>query len=241
MEKAKLINFINKYHLGGLIQSVAWSTDGGVSTRFISDDNNVVGEISLTKFDAEHSNFGIYNTDLLLRLLGVLGNDINFQINSTQDKDKALSLTLDDKTTSVNFMLADLGVVPPAPKMKSLPPFELSILITKEFIDKFIKAKAALGEAENFTIAKNKKTGKYQFVIGNTNSNSNRINIDVDCTATEDIDPINFSTKYFREILASNKDLNGGTMIVSSEGLAQIDFDVDEFQIKYFLVKTADN
>ena len=44
MEKSKLLNFISKYHLGKLIQSVAWNVNGGLSTRFISDDKRVVGD-----------------------------------------------------------------------------------------------------------------------------------------------------------------------------------------------------
>jgi len=239
MEKARLINFINKYHLGGLVQSVAWNSNGSLATRFISDDKCVVGEIKLNKFNSDASNFGVYNTDLLVKLLGVLGNDVNFQINSAGDK--AFSLTLDDKSTTVNYMLADLAVIPLTPELKELPPFEMSIKITKEFIDKFIKAKGALPEIEHFTVMKNPKLGKYQIVIGYSNTNSNRISIDIECDVQEDIDPISFSAKYFREILASNKDLNGGTMLVSSEGLAKVEFDIDDYESRYFLVKLENN
>lgn len=239
MEKARLINFINKYHLGGLVQSVAWNSNGSLATRFISDDKCVVGEIKLNKFNSDASKFGVYNTDLLVKLLGVLGNDVNFQINSTGDK--VFSLTLDDKSTTVNYMLADLAVIPPTPELKELPPFELKINITKEFIDKFIKAKSALPEIEHFTVMKNQKLGKYQIVIGYSNTNSNRISLDIECDVDSDIDPISFSAKYFREILASNKDLNGGTMLVSSEGLAKVEFDIDDYESRYFLVKLENN
>jgi len=239
MEKARLINFINKYHLGGLVQSVAWNSNGSLATRFISDDKCVVGEITLEKFNSDASKFGVYNTDLLVKLLGVLGNDVNFQINKAGDK--AFSLTLDDKSTTVNYMLADLAVIPPTPELKELPNFELKVSITKEFIDKFIRAKAALPEIEHFTVMKNQKLNKYQIVLGYSNTNSNRISLDIDCIANDDIEPISFSAKYFREILASNKDLNGGTMLVSSEGLAKVEFDIDDFESRYFLVKLENN
>ena len=165
--------------------------------------------------------------------------DVNFQINSTGDK--VFSLTLDDKSTTVNYMLADLAVIPPTPELKELPPFELKINITKEFIDKFIRAKGALPEIEHFTVMKNQKLGKYQIVIGYSNTNSNRISLDIECEVSSDIDPISFSAKYFRELLASNKDLNGGTMLVSSEGLAKVEFDIDDFESRYFLVKLENN
>lgn len=239
MEKAKLINFINKYHLGGLIQSAAWNSSGSLNTRFISDDKCVVGEVELSTFGGTNSKFGVYDTERLLKFLGVLGNDVNFNLNTAQDK--AFSVTLDDNSTTVNYMLADLNVIPPAPDLKELPDFQLKITITKDFIDKFIKAKSALAEIERFTILKNKKTGKYQVVLGYSNTNSNRISLDIDCTVEDDIDPISFSAKYFREILASNKDLNGGTMSVSSDGIARIKFDIDEFLVTYYLIKVDDN
>lgn len=239
MEKSRLSNFISKYHLNGLIQSVAWNANGSLSTRFISDDKSVVGEVKMNTFSGQASNFGVYNTDLLVKLLSVLGTDVNFNVNSAQEK--AFALTIDDNSTTVNYMLADMAVIPPTPELKQLPPFQMSIKITKEFIDKFIKAKSALPEIEHFTVMKNQKLGKYQIVIGYSNTNSNRISLDIECDVQEDIDPISFSAKYFREILAANKDLNGGTMHVSSEGLAKVDFEIDGFETRYFLVKLENN
>ena len=239
MEKSRLSNFISKYHLNGLIQSVAWNANGSLSTRFISDDKSVVGEVKMNTFSGQASNFGVYNTDLLVKLLSVLGTDVNFNVNSAQEK--AFALTIDDNSTTVNYMLADMAVIPPTPELKQLPPFQMSIKITKEFIDKFIKAKSALPEIEHFTVMKNQKLGKYQIVIGYSNTNSNRISLDIECDVQEDIDPISFSAKYFREILAANKDLNGGTMHVSSEGLAKVDFEIDGFETRYLLVKLENN
>ena len=233
------MNFISKYHLNGLIQSVSWNSNGSLSTRFISDDKSVVREVTLNMFNGQKTILGVYNTDLLVKLLSVLGHEINFNVNLSGDK--AYSLTLDDNSSTVNYMLADMAVIPPAPDLKQLPNFELTIKITKEFIDKFIKAKSALPEIEHFTIAKNPKTDKYQIVLGYSNLNSNRISIDIEYEMTADIDPISFSAKYFREILASNKDLNGATLMVSSEGLAKAEFEIDGFESKYYLVKLENN
>jgi hypothetical protein len=239
MEKSRLMNFISKYHLNGLVQSVAWNSNGSLSTRFISDDKSVVGEVRMNTFNGTKSSLGVYNTDLLVKLLGVLGTDINFNVNLAQDK--AFSLTLDDNSTTVNYMLADMAVIPPTPELKQLPPFQLTIKLTKEFIDKFIRAKGALPEIEHFTLVKNQKLNKYQVVLGHSNLNSNRISLDIDCEVTEDIEPISFSAKYFREILAANKDLNGGTLSVSSEGLAKAEFEIDGFESRYFLVRLENN
>jgi hypothetical protein len=98
-----------------------------------------------------------------------------------------------------------------------------------------------LSDIEKFTVLKNEKLNKYQIVLGYSNTNSNRISIDIDCNASGDIDPISFSAKYFNGILAANKDLNGGTLKVSSQGLAKVEFDIDDFEAKYYLVKLDNN
>jgi len=238
MEKARLINFINKYYLNGLVQTVAINSNGSLSTKFITDDKCVVGEVSLHNFGSDEAEFGVNNTDLLLKLLGVLGNDVSLKINKAQGK--AYSLAFDDQSTNVNFMLADLSVIPPTPPAKGMPDFEVTIPITKEFLDRFIKAKSALQEVERFTVSYNQKTGKYNIVLGQQNRNSTRISIEVEHEGSE-IDNISFSAKYLREILATNKDMNGGTLKVSSQGLAVVEFDIDEFDAKYYLVKLDDN
>jgi hypothetical protein len=100
----------------------------------------------MNTFNGTKSKLGVYNTDLLVKLLSVLGNDINFNVNLAQDK--AFSLTLDDNSTTVNYMLADMAVIPPTPELKQLPPFQVTIKLTKEFIDKFIRAQGALPSQE---------------------------------------------------------------------------------------------
>lgn len=237
MEKAKLTNFISKYYLNGLIQSVSWNLNDSITTKFISDDKSLVGEVSMKGFNGEKLKMGVYNTDVLNKLISVLGNDINFKVNTIGDK--ALSLTIDDNSTTANFMLSDLAVIPNAPELKQLPPFQLKVKITRDFIDKFIKAKGALADVELFTVSKNQKSGEYEIVIGNSNTNSTRISLKVETEVVEDINPISFPTKYFREILAANKDCSGGTMQVSSEGLALVQFDIDGFDAKYYLVEIS--
>jgi hypothetical protein len=234
MEKTKLNSFISKYHLGGLIQTVAWNANGSLSTRFISDDKCLIGDVQLNSFKSDPIQVGISDTDQLLKLLSVLGNEIELKFNSTQNT--AFSITLDDANTSVNYMLVVLGVIPSVPTFKKEPTYELSIPLTKEFIDRFIKAKSALPEEEFFTIVLNNKLNKYQAVIGYSNVNSTRISIDLnDCVSAGSIEEITFPTKYFREVLAANKDCTAGMMRVSSQGIANIEFKNEDFYANYIL------
>ena len=52
MEKRKLTNFIEKYHLAGNANSVGLDVkDDTLSCEFITDDQNVVGRVTMQDFE----------------------------------------------------------------------------------------------------------------------------------------------------------------------------------------------
>ena len=234
MEKQQLNRFVSKYNLAGLVESVKWeSKEGSLTTSFISDDKSVLGNVSMKEFDGTDTTFGVYDTTKLTKMLAVLGNDVDFTI---QDIDgKAVSLKFKDGSTSVNYMLADLSVIPNVPDLKQLPPFNAQIKLDSNFIAKFIKAKGALADENNFTFTC--KDGKGQIVLGHSNINTNRISIDVDCTCEGDVEPISFSATYLKEILVANKEATDATLQISSQGLSHIHFEIDNYESNYFLVE----
>ena len=78
MNKNNLQRFIQKYSLGGVIESVAWNAEGNkLSVRFISDDKTMLGEVDFNGFTSKPFNVGIYTTSLLKNLLGILDNDLS--------------------------------------------------------------------------------------------------------------------------------------------------------------------
>ena len=236
MEKQKLNRFVSKYNLAGLVESVKWeSKDGSLNTSFISDDKSVLGNVSMKEFDGSDATFGVYDTTKLTKMLSILDNTVDFSI---QDIDgKAVSLKFKDGSTSVNYMLADLSVIPNVPDLKQLPPFNVEIKLDANFISKFIRAKSALADENNFTFVC--KDGKGQIVLGHSNINTNRISIDVDCTCEGDVKPISFSATYLKEILVANKEANDATLKISSQGLSHIHFEIDKYESNYYLVEIA--
>lgn len=132
-------------------------------------------------------------------------------------------------------MLADLSVIPNVPDLKQLPPFNVEIKLDANFISKFIRAKGALADENNFTFMC--KDGKGQIVLGHSNINTNRISIDVDCTCDGDVNPISFSATYLKEILVANKEANDATLKISSQGLSHIHFEIDKYESNYYLVE----
>ena len=214
MEKQQLNRFVSKYNLAGLVESVKWeSKDGSLTTSFISDDKSVLGSVTMTEFEGMNSEFGVYDTTKLTKMLSVLGNNVDFSILDIDGK--SVSLKFKDKSTSVNYMLADLSVIPNVPDLKQLPDFNVEIKLDTNFISTFIRAKGALQDENNFTFTC--KDNKGSIVLGYSNINTNRINIDVDCTCDGDIKPISFSATYLKEILVANKEATDATLKISSQ------------------------
>ena len=88
MNKNQLTNFMTKYTLGGEIKSTKWTSNGNsLSTRFISGDKSVVGNVVLSKFNhLSPCELGVYNTGQLSSLLSVLGDDVDVSLSNSGDK-----------------------------------------------------------------------------------------------------------------------------------------------------------
>ena len=238
MNKQKLVRFINKYYLNGIVNSVILNSNSNkLSARFISGDKSLLGELHMDRWDFEDSEIGIYNTEQLLKLLSVLDEDINTTISKAGDKSIALKVT--DSSSSVNYMLSDVSIINKPPQLKMLPEFELSIDVTPQFINKFIAGKSALSETDNFTVITDDTSTK--LVIGYASINTNRVTIPVTSTRKfSNIENVSFNANIFKEVLIANKECESATLEVSSEGLSKITFKIDDYTVTYWLVAVTD-
>ena len=240
MKKQTINTFIDKYSLNGTIESVKWVVDSAnkqIKTASISDDKNVLSFVVIKDSaglnDAE---IGINDTAKLKKLLNVLNDEVNISFNTREDKIVSLSLT--GESTDVQYVTADLSVIPKVPELKKLPPFNLEIPLTKEFVTTFVKAKNALSDVDTLTFTKDKKD-KLKLVIGFSSVNSNRISIDFKPTEGKDTlgKTIHFSAKYLKEILTSNNDCENAVLKISDAGIAHVEFNNDVFNSSYYLVE----
>jgi len=230
MKKTSLEGFISRYNLGGEIESVKIVSDKtGMSVKFISDDKTLLGTVTSEDAEFADGEFGVYTTSQLKNLLGVLDANINVTAGSA-------ALEFSDNSTTVNYMMADLSVIPAVPDIKQVPDFESEITLSDEFISRFIKSKSALNESDTFTFQC--KGGKGEIILGYSKINSNRISIKVDCTCTKDsVGPISFSAKYLKEILNANRAPKAANLKIATAGLAQCTFESEGFKSEYFLVE----
>jgi hypothetical protein len=240
MKKQTINTFIDKYSLNGTIESVKWVVDSAnkqIKTASISDDKNVLSFVVIKdNAGLNDAEIGINDTAKLKKLLGVLNDEVNIAFNTREDKIVSLSLT--SETTDVQYVTADLSVIPQVPLLKKLPPFNLEIPLTKEFVTTFVKAKNALSDVDTLTFTKDKKD-KIKLVLGFSSVNSNRINIDFKAVEGKDTlsKTIHFSAKYLKEILTSNSDCENAVLKISDAGIAHVEFNNDTFNSSYYLVE----
>ncbi len=233
MEKSKFIGFVNRYFLAGNTDSAKLVVkDKKLSTKFISADQNVIGEVILNNFDAADAELGVYATSQLVKMLSAVDDTMDVTFGEV-DK-KIYSVNFKDQGTNVTYMLADLSVIRQVPNLKSLPDFDVKIELNKEFSHNFKKAANALPDSDNFGVVCDGEETK--IIINHSSVNTNRIVIKVNPTEQVQMDTVCFSAKLFKEILNANSDATG-LLEVSSKGLARVTFENAEYSSTYFLVK----
>ena len=237
MNKHSLNRFIDKYYLGGNCSSVVINSKGdSLSTRFITGDKNLLGELNMTGWSFDEADLGVYNTEQLVKLLSVLSENIT--MNLTKAGDKAVSLKISDSKSDVNYMLSDLSVISSPPNLKSIPEFEVKIKVDKSFMTKFVAGKGALTDTDNFTVITDDDGVKV--VIGYAEINTNRVTLPVETESYDKIENVSFNANLFRDVLVANKECESATLEVSSQGLARINFKIDEYDAPYYLVADTD-
>ena len=233
MNKYKLTRFIDKYHLSGNVNAVVINSKGdSLSTRFMTGDKALLGELKMKNWTFQDAELGVYDTEQLSRLLGVLDDDVT--LNLTQAGDKSIAVEISDTLSKVNFMLSDKSVINQPPPLKQLPEFQIAIKVDSNFIQRFISGKSALPDTDTFTVITDEDDVK--LVIGYSSINTNRVTIPVETTEHSNIENVSFNANLFKDVLVANKECESATLYVSEQGLSKINFKVDDYDATYFLV-----
>tara|TARA_Y100001963_G_C6750524_1_gene434002 strand:- start:237 stop:956 length:720 start_codon:yes stop_codon:yes gene_type:complete len=233
MKKESLTRFIEKYNLNGNINSVILSCkDNKLNTRFITDDKTLLGELTMDNFKFEDSEFGIYSTDQLQKLISVLGSDINLTLNKADEK--AYAIKMKDENVFIDYMLSDTNVINKAPNLKQIPDMDIKIKVNKKFTDTFIKGKNALADVDSFTVISD--DNKVELVIGYSAINTNRVTIPVETIEHKACKKLSFNAKLLKDVLTVNKECDSAVFEISEGGLAKINFKVDDYNVTYYLV-----
>ena len=238
MQKTKLNKFIQKYNLGGNVNSVKWTANTNqLKTSFVTPDKSLLGTVVADNVKFEDADIGVYQTDQLQKLLNVLDNEVDLSL--TKAGDRAVSLKVKNGSVSVDYVLSDLSVIPDPPALKRLPDFQTKVKLDTQFIDTFIKGKSALADVDMFTFV-NDKTGNLNAVIGYSSTNTNRVNIPVETEVNNIEKAVTFNANLFKEVLVANRECTSAVLEVSNEGLARVNFKVDDYDSTYYVVAMQD-
>lgn len=238
MNKNGLINFIQKYYLGNRVPSVMIKSKGKVlSCDFITADKSMLGKVEADGLGFGDESIGVYDTEVFLKMLSVMGDNVKLDVQKSGDK--SISVTFDDSVAKSLFMLSDESVIPKVPAMKNLPDMNLKVKVDREFIGKFLAGKSALSEVDTCTVVC--RDGEVDIVIGYSSIASNRVTIRTEVVEYSEVDKLTFNAHVMKEILSANKDCESSMLEISSEGLAKMNFKIDEFDSTYFLVANQDS
>jgi len=237
MKKNFIVENIEKYFLGGLVGGVVWNLDGSkVNINFSTETKDAVGELSFD-LSLPEGRIGIYNTDSLLRLLGITNEDLQLKLQA-DNTGIVNKLKISDNKFDLDYNLSDATIIQEVPKVQEVD-YDFTFKINDEFITGFLKAHNALEKIKDFTL--NTATTKQdenivEIMLGERTKHSNKVKFTEPAEFELPSDIIPFSATVFREILSANKGIEG-TMSVSNKGLAKIEFTNKESSVKYFVVR----
>tara|TARA_R110000751_G_scaffold2460_4_gene12891 strand:- start:4297 stop:5025 length:729 start_codon:yes stop_codon:yes gene_type:complete len=236
-DKRIIDSFIDKYHLGGNIERIKWVSDNeSLSAKFINDSQNLVGQITTKNFQFPVGEFGIYSTSTLSKLLGILENEVIFDVN--KEGNTPSKFIISDTSMDVSFNLADPQVIPNIPAINKMEG-NVEIELDEEFTTKFIKAKDAVGEEVFYISTRDGFTSKeVVFTIGNNNTNSVSFAIDiVEGGSDIELDNIPFNSDLVKEIFKHNKRFELGFVQINPKGLMTFAFKFGDLETNYYLVR----
>jgi hypothetical protein len=239
MEKLLLTSVIEKYYLGGIHERVKWTIkDNKVTILFTSQTKDLAGSIEAPNFDMEDCVLGIYDTNKLLKLVNITNQFI--QLNVEAKNGTSTKLNIADNEYDLVYHLADLRMMPLETMVldETQIDFTYSFDIDKEFIDRYSKAKKALGSDEVKIQALFNEGGDkgIYFTLGGKTSYDDKISFQTTVTKMEIPSPeFQYNANYLFEILAENKTADGKGYF-DENGILKLEF-IDDKSIKslYYL------
>jgi hypothetical protein len=241
---------IKKCGLGGICESTHWILDVEKKQIFAKSkmvEDKVYTNIILKKFDVLQSCvLSIPFLSKVKSMLVPLNEDINFSINSVEDK--ILGFSLSDVDCEVICTVSEFDSFPETPnilttleKHGDMLKFEVELNITNEFSKKLIKSANAMSESKDFVLMNNKKGG-VDIILNYQNINTSRICLTADVkNETEKISQIcMFHMPSMKEILSANLEIESNAVLkFSQSGIIHLTFEDDTFSSHYLLFGTG--
>jgi hypothetical protein len=240
INKLQLQSVISKYYLN-VNESVKWeTTDNNLSIDFMSPTKDVIGKVQCSNFELEDSVLAIYDTKKLSSLISICNGDLLLELEKTNKIFTKLKIS--DLNFNLTYALSDALLIGKVGTV-NIPEFVVKLNLTSEDIDNLIKAKSALSQVDNMLVTTTTNLdgeNVCEFIFGDESGHNNKITYQVAGEISEQNLKIPFNSDTFKTILHSNKDMEGGTLNISTMGLMEIKFQSDDIQSEYYMVRKAE-
>lgn len=240
INKLQLQSIINKYYLG-VNEAVKWEIENNeLGINFMTPTKDVIGSVSCKDFQLEDSKLAIYDTKKLNSLISICNGDLLLEL----EKNNAIytKLKISDLNFNLNYALSDPLLIGKVGEV-TIPDWVVELDLTQEDIDNLIKAKSALSGIDNMLVTTTTNLDNedvVEFVFGDESGHNNKITYQVKGKITEQDIKLPFNSDIFKTILHSNKDMGGGKLYLSSMGLIQLEFELENIFSRYFIVRKAE-
>ena len=240
INKAKLQSVINKYYLN-VNEAVKWIVeDNQLKIDFMSPTKDIIGKLVCNDFQLEDSTLAIYDTKKLNSLVSICNGDLLLELE--KNNKIFTKLKISDLNFNLTYAVSDPLLVPKVGTV-NIPEYTVNLDLTRENIDNLIKAKSALQGIDNMLITTTTNLdgeNVCEFVFGDEHGHNNKITYQISGDITEEDMKIPYNSDTFKTIIHANKDMEEGTMKISSMGLIEFKFSNDEVSSEYYMVRKAE-
>lgn len=238
MDKQLLTSTIEKYHLGGIHEKVKWSIkDKKATILFTSATKDLAGSVEADGFDVDDCVLGIYDTNKLLKLVNITNQFV--QLNVESKNGISTKLNIADMEYDLTYHLADLRMMPMETMVldESQIEFTYKFEIDSEFIERYTKAKKALGsdEVKIQALFNDEDEKGIYFTLGGKTSHDDKISFQVNAPTFEvPSQEYQYNANYLFEIFGENKGAQG-TGYFDENGILKLEFIEDSIKALYYL------
>jgi len=240
INKLTLQSIINKYYLG-LNESVKWSINNNIlEINFMTPTKDVIGSVVCNDFKVEDASLAIYDTKKLQNLVSICNGDLLLELEKTNKVFTKLKIS--DINFNLNYALSDPLLIDKVGTV-NVPDWVVELTLTPEDIENIIKAKSALAGVDNMLVTTTQDLDGQdvvEFVFGDESGHNNKITYQIQGDIKEQDMKLPFNSDMLKTILQANKDMEGGSLYLSTMGLMKLEFDNDSIASEYFMVRRAE-
>lgn len=244
INKLELQSVINKYFLNGMVESVKWNTTNNELTiDFQSPNKDMIGCVKHTNFPLENSEIAVYDTSKLNKLLGIASGDVVLELEKIQAV--YTKLIISDSNYVLNFSLTDLLLISDLGSVTDPRNYEIFGFLGEEEINAIIKAHNAL-ESDNMIVRIDRNLDGddcLMLTFGDNSNHTNKIDYQFPGASLTGVPygtKIPFNSAMIKTILNNNKDATSATFNVNTQGLMKLQFQGENWESVYYIVRKAD-